>query len=217
MELSNSSSWTPKNKPRLWTPIFHNQDCSHSFQRSPDSSLSLSDRLVSIYSWVQSTRISIYFGFDLHKIPISNCPLFDLHEFWSAQFSICTVFALQFLDLQRFRSAQYSICTDFDLHGFRSTCISICKSILDLWIFRSANQISIYRFFDLQIKFRSTDFSICKSNFDLKIFRSVLCTMIKYLQYSPKWTWNSQYHDILKFLDTIIPIICIDWHSRNLK
>ena len=210
------------------------------------------DRLVSIYSWVRSTRISIYFGFDLHKIPISNCPLFDLHEFWSAHFSICTVFALQFLDLQRFRSAQYSICTDFDLHGFRSTCISICKSILDLWIFRSANQISIYRFFDLQIKFRSTDFSICKSsfdlqivwsanhisiyrffdlqikfrstdfsicksNFDLKIFRSVLCTMIKYLQYSPKWTWNSQYHDILKFLDTIIPIICIDWHSRNLK
>ena len=130
------------------------------------------DRLVSIYSWVRSTRISIYFGFDLHKIPISNCPLFDLHEFWSAQFSICTVFALQFLDLQRFRSAQYSICTDFDLHGFRSTCISICKSILDLWIFRSANQISIYRFFDLQIKFRSTDFSICKSSFDLQIFRS---------------------------------------------
>ena len=128
-----------------------------------------SDRLVSIYSWVRSTRISIYFGFDLHKIPISNCPLFDLHEFWSAQFSICTVFALQFLDLQRFRSAQYSICTDFDLHGFRSTCISICKSILDLWIFRSANQISIYRFFDLQIKFRSTDFSICKSSFDLQI------------------------------------------------
>ena len=133
---------------------------------------SLVDRLVSIYSWVRSTRISIYFGFDLHKIPISNCPLFDLHEFWSAQFSICTVFALQFLDLQRFRSAQYSICTDFDLHGFRSTCISICKSILDLWIFRSANQISIYRFFDLQIKFRSTDFSICKSSFDLQIFRS---------------------------------------------
>ena len=127
------------------------------------------DRLVSIYSWVRSTRISIYFGFDLHKIPISNCPLFDLHEFWSAQFSICTVFALQFLDLQRFRSAQYSICTDFDLHGFRSTCISICKSIFDLWIFRSANQISIYRFFDLQFKFRSTDFSICKSNFDLLI------------------------------------------------
>ena len=24
-----------------------------------------------------------------------------------------------------------------------------------------------------------------------------------------------EYHDILKFLDTIIPIICIDWHSRN--
>ena len=142
------------------------------------------DRLVSIYSWVRSTRISIYFGFDLHKIPISNCPLFDLHEFWSAQFSICTVFALQFLDLQRFRSAQYSICTDFDLHGFRSTCISICKSILDLWIFRSANQILIYRFFDLQSKFQSTDvFSslnyflsmyilICKVVFDLKIYRS---------------------------------------------
>ena len=37
---------------------------------------------------------------------------------------------------------------------------------------RSANQISIYRFFDLQIKFRSTDCLICKSYFDLQIFRS---------------------------------------------
>ena len=133
-----------------------------------------------MHVFVQDSMVSIYSFFDLHlsqSARISICSDFDLHGFrsaiqnifQSARISICTVFALQFLDLQRFRSAQYSICTDFDLHGFRSTCISICKSILDLWIFRSANQISIYRFFDLQIKFRSTDFSICKSSFDLQI------------------------------------------------
>ena len=177
---------------------------------------------------------SIYSDFDLFwfrsaqdtnfKLPIIRstriliCTVFDLHCFRSAIFgsakiSLCSVF-----DLHRFRSARISIYMYFDMQiNFRSMDFSICKSNFDLQIFRSANQISIYRFFDLQIKFRSTDFSICKSNFDLKIFRSVLCTMIKYLQYSPKWTWNSQYHDILKFLDTIIPIICIDWHSRNLK
>ena len=162
----------------------------------------------------RSARISIC---NLEHFPV--CTDFDLHSFRSAIFgsakiSLCSVF-----DLHRFRSARISIYMYFDMQiNFRSMDFSICKSNFDLQIFRSANQISIYRFFDLQIKFRSTDFLICKSNFDLKIFWSVLCTMIKYLQYSPKWTWNSQYHDsILKFLDTIIPIICIDWHSRNLK
>ena len=144
----------------------------------------------------RSARISIC---NLEHFPV--CTDFDLHSFCSAIFgsakiSLCSVF-----DLHRFRSARISIYMYFDMQiNFRSMDFSICKSNFDLQIFRSANQISIYRFFDLQIKFRSTDFSICRSP----------CTMIEYLQYSPKWTWNSQYHDFLTYLDTIIPIICID-------
>ena len=118
----------------------------------------------------------------------------DLHSFRSALFSLCNFWICKDFALLSIRSAQISICTDFDLHvfryanqfqiygffdlqiKFRSTDFSICKSNFDLQIFQSANQISIYRFFDLQIKFRSTDFSICRSP----------CTMIEYLQYSPK-------------------------------
>ena len=153
--------------------------CISKARQRMDHLMSATEKLK--YQQLGDSMVSIYSFFDLHlsqSARISICSDFDLHGFrsaiqnifQSARISICTVFALQFLDLQRFRSAQYSICTDFDLHGFRSTCISICKSILDLWIFRSANQISIYRFFNLQIKFRSTDFSICKSSFDLQIF-----------------------------------------------
>ena len=95
----------------------------------------------------RSARISIC---NLEHFPV--CTDFDLHSFRSAIFgsakiSLCLVF-----DLHRFRSARISIYMYFDMQiNFRSMDFSICKSNFDLQIFQSANQVSIYRFFHLQI------------------------------------------------------------------
>ena len=99
---------------------------------------------------------TVWFRYTLFLI----CTFPNLHGFQSAQISICTDFDLQsrtFSSLHGFRSAQFSlcnfwICKDFALLSIRSARISICSDF-DLHVFRSANQISIYGFFDLQIKF----------------------------------------------------------------